>query len=505
MIENLHGIIQLIEGDWRGVRVLVLGDAMLDRYIWGAVERISPEAPVPVVRAVHRTQRAGGAANVAMNIAGLKAKATLAGFRGDDVEGAELEKCLSEAGVKASLTAVAGHPTTTKLRIVGGQQQMMRLDTEETEGYPAEAYADLLARMEAALGEADAVVLSDYAKGALTEEVCRQTIAAAKRRGVPVLVDPKQRDFSRYRGATAVCPNRAELSAASGVSARDMEALLAAGQKLAPELDLDCVIATLSEKGIAILRKDSRYIAPAVARKVYDVSGAGDTAIATLALGAASGLELEATVQLANVAAGIAVGKVGTAPVTRDELLTSLMPEIELQAQEKVLPVESLKVRVSAWRSAGQSVVFTNGCFDLLHLGHITLLEKARAEGDRLVVAINSDASVRGLKGPTRPIVGERERARILAALAAVDAVVIFDEPTPLRLIEALRPEAIVKGGDYREETVVGAREVLEWGGRVKIVPTVEGFSTTKLIAKATLPESGPETNGDTAEKTVLR
>jgi len=315
--------------------------------------------------------------------------------------------------------------------------------------------------------------------------VCQRAIAAAKRRGIPVLVDPKQRDLRRYRGATAICPNLSELAASTGGTAKNVEGLLTAGQKLAGELGLNYLVATLSEKGIAVLGEDSQFVAPAAARQVFDVSGAGDTVMATLALALASGLEIETAVQLANVAAGIVVGKVGTVPVTRDELLTNLMPEIELQAQEKVLTLEALLVRASAWRSAGQSIVFTNGCFDLLHLGHITLLEDARREGDRLVVAINSDASVRGLKGPTRPIVGERERARILAALAAVDAVVVFGEPTPLRLIEALRPEVIVKGGDYREETVVGAKEVRSWGGRVKIVPTVAGFSTTKLIERA--------------------
>ncbi len=485
MIQDLHRVIQLIEGDWRNTRVLVVGDIMLDRYIWGDVERISPEAPVPVVRAAHRTEQPGGAANVAMNIAGLGAKATLFGFCGDDPDRLALAMCLRKAGVAEEITTVATHPTTSKLRILGGRQQMLRLDMEQTHGYPAEAYQALMARLEAALDEANAVVLSDYAKGVLTEEVCSRLISAARARNIPVLVDPKQRSFSRYRGATTICPNLAELSATTGLSPRDIDAVLAAGQMLIPELDLESMTATLSEKGIALLRKDSKTIAPAVARQVFDVSGAGDTVIAILALAVASGLDMETAIQLANVAAGIVVSKVGTVPVTRDELLTSLMPEIELQAQEKVLSLDQLKVRASTWRSAGQSIVFTNGCFDLLHIGHITLLEDARREGDRLVVAINSDASVCALKGPTRPIVGERERGRILAALAAVDAVVVFGEPTPLRVIEALRPNVIVKGGDYNEETIVGAKEVRSWGGRVKIVPIVEGFSTTKLIARA--------------------
>lgn len=287
-----------------------------------------------------------------------------------------------------------------------------------------------------------------------------------------------------------MCPNLGELSVATGVPVREFDTLLREGRKLAKELDLEYLTATLSEKGIAVLRPEAQFIAPAQARQVFDVSGAGDTVIATLALALAGELDIETAVQLANVAAGIVVGKVGTVPVTRDELLSGLTPEIGLKAQEKVLTLEHLKVRAAAWRSAGERIVFTNGCFDLLHIGHITLLEDARREGDRLVVGINSDASVRGLKGPTRPIVGERERGRILAALAAVDAVIVFDEPTPLELIVALRPDVIVKGGDYSEETVVGAKEVRSWGGTVKIVPTVEGFSTTKLIAKATAPEA---------------
>lgn len=488
MIQQLHRVIQQVEGEWRNRRVLVIGDLMLDRYIWGDVERISPEAPVPVVKAAHRSDQPGGAGNVAMNIAGLGARTTLLGFCGDDGEGHTLRQLLQEAGVESQMVVVPSHPTTAKLRIIGARQQMLRLDTEQTDGYPAEAYSALLAKVGCAISNADAVVLSDYAKGVLTEEVCQQTIKLARERRIPVLVDPKQRNFLRYRGATTICPNLSELAAASGVSTKDLNAILAAGQKMVADLALECLTATMSEKGIALLRRDSAFIAPAVARQVFDVSGAGDTVIATIALALASGLEIEIAVQLANVAAGIVVSKVGTVPVSRDELLISLMPQIELQAEEKVLSPDALRARVSSWRAAGQQIVFTNGCFDLLHIGHITLLEDARREGERLIVAINSDSSVRGLKGPTRPIVGEHERARVLAALAAVDAVVVFDDPTPLHLIQSLRPDVIVKGGDYTEDTVVGAKEVRSWGGRVKIVPIVKGFSTTKLIAKTIDP-----------------
>jgi D-beta-D-heptose 7-phosphate kinase/D-beta-D-heptose 1-phosphate adenosyltransferase len=488
MIQSLHRVVELIEGAWRNTHVLVIGDLMLDRYVWGNVARISPEAPVPIVRAVHQNERPGGAANVAMNIIGLGGKVTLFGFVGEDADGATLEKHLRESGIESRMTRVPGHPTTTKLRVLCGKQQMLRLDMEETDGYPTDVHRVLLEKIKAAMPSADAVVLSDYAKGVLTENLCQQVIHAARRSGIPVLVDPKQRSFARYRGATTICPNLAELSVATGVELQDLDALLAAGQKLTKELGLDCLTATLSEKGIAVIRENTKSIAPTVARQVFDVSGAGDTVIATLVLAIASGLEMETAVQIANVAAGIAVSKVGTVPVDRDELLMNLMPDIALSAQEKVLSLEQLRVRTSVWRSAGQSIVFTNGCFDLLHVGHIALLEDARREGDRLIVAINSDASVRGLKGALRPIMGEGERSRILAALTAVDAVVVFEDPTPLGLIEVLRPDVIVKGGDYSEETVVGAKEVRSWGGRVKIVPTIKGFSTTQLIARVTTP-----------------
>jgi D-beta-D-heptose 7-phosphate kinase/D-beta-D-heptose 1-phosphate adenosyltransferase len=488
MIENLHRIVGLIEGDWREAHVLVVGDVMLDRYIWGEVERISPEAPVPVVRAGHRSDQPGGAANVAMNIAGLGARVTLVGFAGADPDAETLERCLDEAHVHARLTRVGSHPTTSKLRILGGQQQILRLDVERTTAYADQAYAELQASAVSLLDGVQAVVLSDYAKGVLSEAVCRSVIDEARRRGLPVLVDPKHRDFSRYAGATTICPNLHELSTATGVSHKETGPILAAAHAMLPRLGLDYLTVTLSEKGIAVVWPQRQQMFPAVARQVFDVSGAGDTVIATLALALASGLAIEEAVPLANIAAGIVVSKVGTVPVTRDELLTSLMPEIELRASEKVLPLDRLMTRVHAWRSQGERVVFTNGCFDLLHVGHITLMEDARRQGDRLIVAINSDASVSGLKGPTRPVVGERDRGRVLAALAAVDAVIVFGEPTPLKLIEALRPDVIVKGGDYTEELVVGAREVRTWGGVVKIVPTVEGFSTTKLIARAAKP-----------------
>jgi D-beta-D-heptose 7-phosphate kinase/D-beta-D-heptose 1-phosphate adenosyltransferase len=489
MISDLHRIVHLIEGGWKNKRVLVIGDVMLDRYLWGTVERISPEAPVPVVRAGHRSCQAGGAANVAANITGLGAQSTLIGFIGADEDGDTLRECLKKTGVEERLIANSNCPTTSKLRIFGGSQQMLRLDVESAIEREELSYRQMLDCIESAVREADAIILSDYAKGTLTEEICQFAVRLGREAGIPVLVDPKQRDFYRYRGATTICPNLHELSAATGISGKNLSSMLQAGQNLAVKLELDYLTVTLSEKGIAVLHQDNIQNIPAIAKQVFDVSGAGDTVIATLALALACGVEIGPAAQLANVAAGIVVGKIGTVPVDRDELLASLMPEIELQAEEKVLDLNHLRARASAWRSQGEKIVFTNGCFDLLHIGHIRLLQDARREGDRLIVAINSDRSVKCLKGESRPIVGESERAYVLAALSVVDAVVIFDQDTPLQLIEALRPDVIVKGGDYTENTVVGAREVQSWGGRVKIVPIVEGFSTTKLIAKATAVE----------------
>jgi len=491
VIANLPGIVALVESGWHNVRVLVVGDVMLDKYIWGDVQRISPEAPVPVVRATWHNERPGGAANVAMNLAGLGACVTVAGFGGGDTEQERLESMLAEAGVEPALSAVEAIPTTTKLRIFSGNQQMMRLDTEAAPSPSNAAYAELLKSVSTSLPNADIVVLSDYAKGVLTEVVCRFIIAEAGKLGVPVLVDPKQRDFSRYHGASTVCPNLKELAAATGEPFSDIDRVLAAGHAMLASLDMEFMVVTLGDKGIAVLRKNSRLHAPAVVRQVYDVSGAGDTVMAVLALALACQVEIETAAQLANLAAGIVVNKVGTVPIQREELLGALSQELALHLEEKILPLKRLLSRVATWRSAGDSVVLTNGCFDILHIGHISLLEQARRKGDRLIVALNSDASVRQIKGPLRPIVGEHERARILAALSAVDAVIVFNESTPLTLIEAIRPDVLVKGGDYREEAVVGAREVRFWGGRVELIPLVEGISTTQLIARAgTKPSS---------------
>ncbi len=483
-IVRLHEIIRLLESGWAGKHILVVGDVMLDKYIQGSVDRISPEAPVPIVHATRRSQQPGGAANVAMNVAGLGARATVVGFTGDDEDSSALATMLKTGGVDAHLIPVHDTPTTSKLRILGGSQQMVRLDIETTTPRPSSAYAALVEKVNSLLPNIDAIILSDYAKGTLTAENCQTIISAARQAGLPILVDPKGRDFQRYRGATTISPNLKELALATGESSASLDATLDCGQSLIAELGLDCLTVTLGEKGIAVLDRESRFHAPAVARQVFDVSGAGDTVIATLAVATASGIAIEDAARLANIAAGIVVGKLGTVPIARHELVVALTELPGTETPEKILDLDRLLVRAAEWRASGHTIVFTNGCFDILHVGHIALLEDCRRFGDKVVIGINSDASVSRLKGPGRPIVGERERARILAALAATDAVVTFDAPTPIDLVVALRPDVLVKGGDYTEENVVGAPETRSWGGRVVIVPTVEGFSTTNIVRR---------------------
>lgn len=459
---------------------------MLDKYVWGEVERISPEAPVPVVRAVRNSEQPGGAGNVAMNLAGLGARVTLVGLASEDEDGFRLRALLAKAGVESALLSIPDIPTISKLRVLGGSQQILRLDVERRFRLSTEASGRLQEAITAKLPDVSAVILSDYGKGALTEEICQHTIRAAKHLGCPVLVDPKTSYFDRYRGATTISPNLPELAGAVQGDTHDLPGLFQSGKALVRDLALEYLVVTLGEKGIAVLWPDAETIDPATARQVFDVSGAGDTVVSVLALCLASGIKIEAAIRLANRAAGVVVSKVGTVPIQKTELLAMLVNEPASQIPEKVLSLERLLGRVAGWRAAGQRIAFTNGCFDLLHVGHISLLEQARHEADRLIVGLNTDSSVQRLKGPTRPIVGENQRAHVLAALAAVDAVILFPDETPLSLIEAIRPDVLVKGGDYTESTIVGALEVRSWGGQVKIVQTIEGFSSTNLIAKLT-------------------
>jgi D-beta-D-heptose 7-phosphate kinase/D-beta-D-heptose 1-phosphate adenosyltransferase len=486
MLPELSSILNLLEGGFSRLKILVVGDLMLDRYIFGEVDRISPEAPVPVLRHARRYERAGGAANVAMNLAGLGCQTYLAGFWGDDAEKTELEAILKNAGVDLLGVVTGTLPTISKTRIVGRVQQLLRLDIESRDERPAVEDVRLMERATELTAKMSAVILSDYAKGALTAPLCEAIIRAARAGGIPVFVDPKTPDFSKYSGATTVCPNLGELAAATGVAAQKTDELMRAAKQLLTEHDFRFLTVTMSEKGITMLEPGGSYHSPARAREVFDVSGAGDTVIATLAASIAGGLKVTTAVDLANLAAGIVVAKVGTVPIAQHELIAALTPSSGIFAAEKILDLERVTLRAAEWRASGETIVFTNGCFDLLHVGHITLLEDCRRFGSKLILGLNSDASVARLKGPTRPIVSERERARVMAALAAVDAVVVFEEDTPMELIRSLRPNVLVKGGDYTIETVVGHEEVIASGGRVEIVPTVEGFSTTNIVKKLT-------------------
>jgi D-beta-D-heptose 7-phosphate kinase/D-beta-D-heptose 1-phosphate adenosyltransferase len=473
-------------------RVVVVGDLILDRYLWGQVQRISPEAPVPIVRLERETQAAGGAANVARNLSALGLEVFVAGVTGDDGGRALLLQELAAEGLNAEGILVASdRGTTVKTRVVGNHQQMIRIDDERSTPVSRQDQKRLLAAVNARLADAHALVLSDYAKGVLTEDLCRSLIRSARALDLPVLVDPKGKDFRRYTGATLVTPNRGELSLATGASSQDLGTLLNAATAMRETLALEFLVVTLSEQGMVLIESDGNHQIPAVAREVFDVSGAGDTVIATFAAGLAAGLGHVDTAHLANLAAGVVVGKVGTASVTGGELLAAISGESALEQAAKVCGPAAAAAQVSRWQADGERVVFTNGCFDLLHVGHVTYLERARRHGHHLVVGLNTDDSVRRLKGPERPLIRQDDRARVLAALASVDRVVLFDEDTPLRLIEQLRPDVLVKGADYSEDQVVGAEQVRSWGGRVVLVPLVEDRSTTGIIER--MNGSGPK------------
>ena len=473
-------------------KIVVVGDLMLDRFLWGRVRRISPEAPVPVVDLERETRSAGGAANVARNLSELGLKVALVGVTGADPGRELLLAELTTANLDSDGVLIAqDRRTTIKARVLGDHRQMIRIDEEQVAPLSERDRKRLLAVTTARLAQADALLLSDYAKGVLTEDLCRTLIAFARARGLPVLIDPKAEDFSRYAGATLITPNRRELALATGVAAQDLDALVAAGSAMRKKLSLEALVLTLSEQGIALIEADGNHRIPAIARKISDVSGAGDTVIATFAAGLAAGLRWVDTAHLANLAAGIVVGKVGTAPIKARELLAALDEEAAVEQAAKIRDLEEAQAQVRRWQAAGKRVVFTNGCFDLLHVGHVTYLERAHRCGHRLVIGLNTDASVRRLKGPERPFIGQADRARVLAALAAVDMVIPFDQDTPLTLIEQLRPDVLAKGADYREEQVVGAAEVKSWGGRVVLIPLMENHSTTGIIAR-TLATNSP-------------
>ena len=471
-------------------RILVFGDVMLDRYTWGEVAKDIAEAPVPVLKVRERSDAAGGAGNVAVNLAGLGCSVTLVGFAGSDHTGERLRQVLGEAGVVHHLLSSPSRPTITKTRIMAQNQQLLRIDEEDPSACSYEDRQAVLALLENNLPGHSALVLSDYEKGALCDfDFVQRAIELGHRHSIPVLVDPKGRDWTRYRGATCVTPNTAELEAMAGRIDRNSEnELIEAAKRIGETFEFEWVLVTRGKRGMCLTGRNAAPVTiPARAREVFDVSGAGDTVIATVAAGLAAGLAMTEAAQIANVAAGIVVGKVGTQPVTHNELAAALQLGVECShAGGKIAAVGAAQMMVKAWRSSGQRVVFTNGCFDLLHPGHIHLLHRARSLGDRLIVGLNTDLSVKRLKGPLRPILSEQDRATLLAALSCVDMVVLFDEDTPLFLIKHLRPDILVKGDDYRIEQVVGRQEVEEYGGRVELVPVLKGQSTTSIVDRLT-------------------
>ncbi|HHM06100.1 MAG TPA: bifunctional D-glycero-beta-D-manno-heptose-7-phosphate kinase/D-glycero-beta-D-manno-heptose 1-phosphate adenylyltransferase HldE [Gammaproteobacteria bacterium] len=464
--------------DFQAARVLVVGDVMLDRYWHGGASRISPEAPVPVVRVGETEDRPGGAGNVALNLAALGGGVTLVGVTGADESAALVEAQLAAAGVDCRFEKMGGAPTITKLRVISRHQQLIRLDFEQA--LPAAAAAAVLAHARACLPQCQVVLLSDYGKGTLA--AAPELIAAARRAGRPVLVDPKGRDFSRYRGATVVTPNWAEFEAVAGECPSE-EDMVVKARALLEAHNLGAVLVTRGEQGMSLMQGGRPPLhLPTRAQEVYDVTGAGDTVISTLAAALASGESLEQATALANLAAGVVVAKLGTATVSVPELRRAQRDSHV--SESGVLSEAQLLAAAAQARAHGDAVVMTNGCFDILHPGHVAYLDQARKLGDRLIVAVNDDASVRRLKGPSRPINPLDYRLAMLASLKSVDWVVPFSEDTPERLICAVGPDYLVKGGDYRPEAIAGYGCVTGRGGKVIVLDYVDGHSTSRIIEK---------------------
>jgi D-beta-D-heptose 7-phosphate kinase/D-beta-D-heptose 1-phosphate adenosyltransferase len=473
-------------------RVAIIGDLILDRYVTGEVTRISPEAPIPVLTAKSVELRLGGAGNVAANLRAMDAEVDVLGAVGDDGHGRAMREMLSAAGIGARDVVVdPTRPTIEKTRMMSGVQQMLRVDHEDARPMDGVALERVLAALPGVVARADAVVLSDYGKGFLTDRVLRVAIDAARAKGIPVLVDPKGADFSRYRGATLITPNRKEAETALGRRITGFEDLPAAADELISRASLDLIVITLGADGIYFRTHDAGATPtelqegriPTAARAVFDVVGAGDTVVAHLALYLAQRLPLPIAVGLANHAAGVVVGRLGTASVTRAELCARL--EEHQPHTGKVHTRVSLGTALEGWRRDGKRIVFTNGCFDVLHAGHVQYLRFARSRGDVLIVGLNDDDSVRRLKGPTRPVNSLEDRSTVLSALEVVDAVVPFGEDTPKALVEHVTPHVLVKGEDYSDKPVVGREWVESHGGQVVLAPFLQGRSTTGILARA--------------------
>ena len=471
--------------DIQGVRILVIGDLMLDHFVAGVVERVSPEAPVLVVRVEDERSMLGGAGNVAANIASLGGIAVLAGVMGNDPAASHVSNLISalDGSVVDAIVRSAASRTTQKTRFIAGDRHLLRADYE-TERLTPQDENLLIRAIERHATECDAVVVSDYAKGVVSSAVMSAALRAAKARGIPVIADPKRRDFRLYAGAALITPNRKELEFATGEPCLDIASCERAAREVTV-LTGAAVLLTLSQDGVALFEDGHDvWVEGGQAKVVRDVSGAGDTILAASAVALAAGASLPDASHFANVAAAMAVGKSVTSYVTADELNLALLHAPDADALTgKLVPKASVAAIRELWRNQGLAVGFTNGCFDLLHPGHIKLLAEARATCDRLIVGLNTDDSVRRLKGDTRPVQTELARAEVIGALRSVDLVVLFDGDTPLELIHELRPDVLIKGADYTVETVVGADLVVGWGGRVALVDLVPGQSSSRLIA----------------------
>lgn len=474
---------------FRAVRLLVVGDLILDHHVFGRVERISPEAPVPVLLVESERLALGGAGNVAANAAALGARVILIGAVGEDGAASDLVRLVrtDHPGIEPRLVTLRGRPTVMKTRFRGGQHQLVRVDRENTAPLPSEAETALIEEIEDAIDEVDLVVLSDYSKGVLGDRVLGAALDLAGKAGKPVVVDPKRRDFSAYRGAALIMPNRRELTQAVGLPCdTDEEARVAAEAAIAASGA--AILLKRSQKGASLFRPDAAPLhMPAEAHEVYDVNGAGDTVVAGVALAMGAGLPFELALRIGNAAAGIAVSKIGTTVVSPEELTAALRTpgRAGAAAAQPLASLERALAQRDRWRAEGLVVGFTNGCFDLVHSGHVALIGQAAAACDRLIVALNSDASVRRLKGQTRPVQKLDARAAVMSGLKGVDLVVSFEEDTPIELIRALQPDVLVKGADYKEDQVVGGDLVKAWGGRVVLAHLVEGQSTTEIVKRA--------------------
>jgi D-beta-D-heptose 7-phosphate kinase/D-beta-D-heptose 1-phosphate adenosyltransferase len=473
--------------------VLVLGDLMLDRYVWGDAERISQEAPVILLHADKREERLGGASSVATMLRALGAKVSIVGLVGADFDGGRIRQTLTDLSIDHEGVLSDGErPSTVKERYIGRaqhrhSQQMLRVDYEVRKPVSGPIAAELCHAVEQQLRKADIVLISDYDKGVCTPALLQTTITAARQHGLRTLADPiRAPDFSKYRGCSAMTPNRYEAAMATGHVLQGTSQVIEAALQLQTQLDMEAAIITLDKDGMALVHRDGRKkVFPTRPRQVYDITGAGDMVMSVLAMALAAGADYDPAIRLANIAGGLEVEKIGVATVTRDEMLRDLLHEGGgATTGQKLLPPNLLGLELEGRRRLGQRIVFTNGCFDVLHVGHVQYLQDARQQGDILVVGLNSDASVRGLKGPSRPIHAADARAAVLAGLSAVDFVTVFDAPTPLELIKAVRPDVLVKGADYQAEDVVGGDFVKSYGGRVYLAPLREGYSSSNILGK---------------------